>query len=154
MGKDHLTKEQRSSCMSKIRSKWTGPEKKIHNFLIRKKIRHRMHPKMQGSPDLILPEKKVAVFLHGCFWHGCKRCYRKPVHNARFWKTKIENNMKRDKGGLAELKKRGWHTLVLWEHEINDSLEQCYLKLSRFRQTHRSSCRSPRGRHHPVPLDR
>ncbi|MFA5382379.1 MAG: hypothetical protein WC356_04375 [Candidatus Micrarchaeia archaeon] len=75
---DNLTKEQRSRCMSKIRSKWTKQEKKIHNYLKGDKIRHKMHPKLPGNPDIVLKDSKTAVFLHGCFWHKCPNCYKEP----------------------------------------------------------------------------
>lgn len=115
---DILSQEERSKRMSLIRSKWTKPEKWLHNYLKGHRIKHRMHPKMKGSPDIIIPEKKIAIFIHGCFWHGCKNCYRKPTNNKDFWKNKIEKNIERDKKNLNLLKKEGWKTKIIWECEI------------------------------------
>ena len=115
---DILSKEDRSKRMSLIRSKWTKPEKWLHNYLKGRKIKHKMHPKIVGSPDIILPDKKLALYIHGCFWHGCKRCYRKPTNNGEFWKNKLINNIKRDKKNQKNLRKAGWKVKIIWEHQI------------------------------------
>lgn len=115
---DNLSKEMRSKIMSSIRGKWTNPEIKLHNALKGNKIKHTMHPKIKGSPDIILKQRKIAIYLHGCFWHGCKKCYRKPRTNADFWRLKIKNNRKRDKECIKALESSGWAVIVLWEHEI------------------------------------
>jgi len=117
---DNLTKEQRSYCMSKIRSKWTVLEKKIHNLLKGSKIPHKMYPKMEGSPDIIIKNKKIAIFLHGCFWHQHPKCEYavRPKSNKKFWLPKLRKNIQRDKKNLIFLKKRGYDTIVLWECEV------------------------------------
>lgn len=117
---DKITQKQRSYIMSRIRSKWTEPERIAHAFLKGHKIRHKMHPKLQGSPDIVLKDRKVAIFLHGCFWHGCKRCYKKPKHNRIFWGQKITANKLRDKKNSVLLKSEGWTVFTIWEHEIKD----------------------------------
>lgn len=114
---DILTKEQRSYNMSMIKSKWTNPEKKIHNFLKGNKIRHRMHPKIGGNPDLILPERKTAVFIHGCFWHKCLKHFIMPKTRKDFWSDKINRNAKRDRINTLKLKSQGWKVVRLWEHD-------------------------------------
>ena len=116
---DIMSKKERSKRMSLIRGKWTKQEKLLHNYLKGHKTRHEMHPKMEGSPDIILKGKKVAIFLHGCFWHGCKKCYRKPVQNKQFWEKKLQYNMKKDRRNAKSLRKRGWKVVVVWEHEIS-----------------------------------
>ena len=115
---DIMSKEERSKRMSLIRSKWTNPEKLVHNYLKGNKIRHKMHPKTNGSPDIIIPEKKIAIFIHGCFWHGCKNCYRKPVNNKKFWEDKIKRNIERDKSNAKSLKKQGFKVITLWECDL------------------------------------
>jgi len=115
---DNLTKEQRSKCMSNIRSKWTKQEKLIHNFLKGKKIKHKMHPKIEGKPDIILTDSNTAVFLHGCFWHKCPKCYKTPKSNKDYWLPKIEANNKRDKQNEKKLKEQGYSVVIFWEHEI------------------------------------
>jgi DNA mismatch endonuclease (patch repair protein) len=115
---DIFTKEKRSWIMSRIRSKWTKQEKLVHNKLKGLKIKHKMHPKMVGNPDIILSDKKIAIFLHGCFWHRCPLHYREPKSKRKYWLTKIEKNVLRDKKNMTMLKKGGWKVVVIWEHDI------------------------------------
>jgi len=97
-----------------------------------------MHPKIAGSPDIIIREKKIAVFLHGCFWHGCKKCYRPPKSNKTFWKTKVQNNIKRDLKNEKLLRRNGWKIIRIWEHEIDPrtikNLNSTHLKSKLFKQ--------------------
>lgn len=126
---DRITRKQRSFIMSRIRSKWTTPEKIMHNFLKGNKIRHKMHPKIEGSPDITLKDEKIAIFLHGCFWHGCKKCYRKPQNNKDFWKDKVKNNRARDKRNEKALKSNGWEVITIWEHDTKkDKLKKLLIK--------------------------
>jgi DNA mismatch endonuclease (patch repair protein) len=115
---DNLTKKQRSFCMSMIKSKWTLPEKKIHNLLKSWKIKHKMHPKIKGSPDIILKDKKIAIFIHGCFWHKCPKCFKNPKSKKSYWFPKIKRNINRDKVNINILKKAGWKVVKIWEHEL------------------------------------
>ena len=117
---DNLTKEQRSRTMSRIRSKWTAQEKKFHNYLRFKKIKHKMHPKIAGSPDIIIPEGKIAIFLHGCFWHKCPFHYKAPKSNRNYWLPKIEKNVERDKRNINILRKNGWKVVRIWEHKLKN----------------------------------
>lgn len=80
-----------------------------------------MHPKLIGNPDILLIESNTAVFLHGCFWHKCPKCYKKPKRNMRYWLPKIENNIKRDKKNTLNLKKNGYKVIKIWEHDIKKS---------------------------------
>lgn len=121
---DNLTKEQRSKTMSRIRSKWTKQEKILHNKLKGLKIKHKMHPDIEGHPDMILKKKKVAVFLHGCFWHKCPKCYKEPKTDKKYWLPKIDNNVKRDKRNLKLLRKQGYTAIKLWEHDIKKNFEK------------------------------
>jgi len=105
--------------MSRIKSKWTTQEKKIHNYLKSLKIKHKMYPKIAGSPDVIIPEKKIAVFIHGCFWHKCPKHYIEPRSNREYWISKINKNAERDKKNIRVLKKDGWKVVRLWEHDIS-----------------------------------
>ncbi|MBI1972510.1 very short patch repair endonuclease, partial [Candidatus Woesearchaeota archaeon] len=77
---DFLTKKERSKRMSLIRSRWTKQETKVHNMLKGNKIKHKMHPKLPGNPDVLINNKR-AVFLQGCFWHKCPIHYKKPSSN-------------------------------------------------------------------------
>src|SRR3989344_8332996 len=91
---DNLTKEQRSFCMSKIRSKNTKPELKYKTDS--KNLEYQ--PKdLFGKPDFIDWKNKQVVFIDGCFWHKCPKCFKKPKSNKKYWIPKIENNIIRDK---------------------------------------------------------
>jgi DNA mismatch endonuclease (patch repair protein) len=122
---DVFTKEKRSWVMSRIRSKWTTQEKRIHNYLKSRRIKHKMHPKISGSPDIIIPDKKIAIFLHGCFWHRCPKHYREPKSNREYWIPKIDKNAERDKKNIRLLKKSGWKVVRIWEHDTVKNLEEC-----------------------------
>ncbi len=124
---DTMTKEQRSYAMSRIRSKWTLQEKKIHNILKGRKIKHKMHPKMFGSPDMLIGDTKTAVFLDGCFWHGCPKCYIEPKTNRAYWIPKIRRNISRDREVKKRLKKEGYKIVRIWEHEIKNNFD-CVIK--------------------------
>jgi len=126
---DNLTKEQRSKTMSRIRSKWTKQEKSLHNRLKGLKIKHKMYPDIEGHPDIILKKKKVAVFLHGCFWHKCPKCYKEPKTDKKYWLLKIQNNVKRDKRNLKLLRKQGYKVVKLWEHDIKKDSNKVYEKI-------------------------
>lgn len=115
--------------MSRIRSKWTLPERKIHNFLKGHKIKHEMHPDIEGSPDIILKKRKIAIFIHGCFWHKCPKCYREPKSNKKYWLPKIEKNVKRDRKNMANIKKLGFNPIKFWEHEIERNFENILKKI-------------------------
>jgi len=131
---DNLTKEQRSRTMSRIRSKWTSQEKKIHNYLKSNKIKHKMHPKIDGKPDILLSNTKTAVFLHGCFWHKCPKCYKKPKTNKKYWTSKIENNLKRDQKNSKSLKKLGFNVMHIWEHRVKDEFESVLKRILKYGQ--------------------
>ena len=128
---DNLTRNQRSYCMSRIRSKWTAQENKIHNYLKGNKIRHKMHPNILGGPDILLIKNKTAVFLHGCFWHKCPKCFKEPQTRKEYWVPKIENNVKRDKRNERNLKKEGYKVLVIWEHEVKKNFSDLTNRIRR-----------------------
>ncbi len=124
---DIMTKKERSKRMSLIKSKWTMQERKIHNFLKGRKIQHKMHPKLIGSPDIQVDN--VLVFLHGCFWHKCPTCYREPLSGRKFWIKKVQNNSKRHDRNVKILKKEGYRIIVLWEHEIKKDISKALNKI-------------------------
>jgi DNA mismatch endonuclease (patch repair protein) len=78
-----------------------------------------MHDKgLPGRPDIVFPNKKLAVFIDGCFWHGCPKCYRRPHSRKIYWDSKVAKNRERDKLQRIQLKKQGWEMFQVWEHEI------------------------------------
>jgi len=117
---DNLTKEQRSFNMSRIKSKWTMQEILLHNYLKGNKIRHKMHPNIFGNPDIEIKNAKVLIFINGCFWHKCPKCYKEPKSNKEYWVPKIERNEKRDKKNLRLLRTNGYKVIVIWEHELKE----------------------------------
>jgi len=126
---DNLTKEQRSHCMSRIRSKWTKQEKTLHNYLKGNKIKHKMHLNLLGSPDVLLTKTNTIIFLNGCFWHRCPTCFKKPKSNSSYWTKKIMKNVSRDKKIRRSLKKEGYKIRIIWEHDINNNLKKIIEKL-------------------------
>jgi len=125
---DVHTKEQRSFNMSQIRSKNTKPE-----ILLRKKIfeeglrGYRINFKLPGKPDIVFTKNKIAIFVDGCFWHRCPKCFTKPTTNRKFWKDKIKGNVKRDKKVNQLLTESGYTILRFWEHEIKSNLNNAYI---------------------------
>ena len=105
--------------MSSIRSKDTKPELKIRKMLWPLGKRYRVHDKsVFGTPDISNKSRKVAVFIDGCFWHGCKRCYTEPKTNSKFWRNKILHNKERRKKVTRVLNKEDWTIMQFWEHQI------------------------------------
>lgn len=71
-----------------------------------------------GHPDFIFRKQKVCVFIDGCYWHGCKKCYVRPKTNKKYWDTKIINNKRRDRKVTKYLRDDGWTVLRIWEHQL------------------------------------
>jgi DNA mismatch endonuclease (patch repair protein) len=118
--------------MSRIRSKWTAQERKIHNYLKGHKIKHIMHPKLEGNPDILLTKTKTVVFLHGCFWHKCPRCFVEPKTKRSYWLPKIEKNVARDEKNTKILKSQGFKVVKIWEHEIKRDFDEVLLKAIKY----------------------
>src|SRR5437016_4590433 len=100
----------------------TAPEILIRSLLHRAGARFRKGlrvdlPGGRVRPDIAFPRARLAIFIDGCFWHGCPQHAEWPSANAEFWKTKIEGNRRRDSDQTARLKKAGWHVIRIWEHE-------------------------------------
>lgn len=75
-------------------------------------------PDVPGKPDFVFREQKLAVFVDGCFWHGCPRCYRAPKSNKEYWGSKVTRNRERDRRVVESLECEGWKTVRIWEHEV------------------------------------
>ena len=120
---DTVNKETRSKIMSRIRSKGNrSTEIAMRMLLVRAGISGwRLHPKgVTGNPDFIFPETHLAIFVDGCFWHGCPECGHIPKSNRKYWQTKILRNMERDKRVRSQLRDDGWTVLGIWEHELGN----------------------------------
>lgn len=120
---DWLTREQRSRNMSSIRSKGNATTEGAFLELLRKAriTGWRRHQNLPGKPDFIFRDKKLAVFIDGCFWHGCPRCYRLPVDNRPYWKKKVETNRQRDRRRTRDLRSLNWQVLRFWEHSLKSA---------------------------------
>ena len=81
----------------------------------------RRHMALPGSPDFAFPKRRIAVFLDGCFWHGCDRHFRLPVANRPYWLNKVERNRCRDRRTTRALRAAGWRVLRVWEHSLGNS---------------------------------
>lgn len=120
---DHLTKDRRSWNMSRIRSRNTKPEMTVRSTLHKLGFRFRLNnKKLPGKPDLTLKKHKTVVFVHGCFWHRCKKCKRAttPKTNVDYWIKKFQRNVARDEENYIQLTKLGWKVIVVWECEAKD----------------------------------
>lgn len=117
----------RSKMMSGIRSKDTKPEMTVRRYLHSHGFRYRLHARdLPGSPDLILPKHKAAVFVHGCFWHrhqGC-RYATTPSSNVGRWRQKFEGNVERDLRKAQALDAAGWRVIVVWECDLKRSPQE------------------------------
>ena len=117
---DKITKTQRSYIMSQIRGTRTKPELIVKENIDGRKLRYQ--PKgIPERPDFANKSKKIALFIDGCFWHKCPRCYKSPKSNKKYWKAKVERNTKRDKQVNRKLKKEGWTVIRFWEHQIKEN---------------------------------
>jgi len=116
--------------MSRIRSNDTKPELILRKALWRQGIRYRIHFNgLPGKPDIVFPKQRLAVFVDGCFWHGCPECYRPPKSNRKFWKDKVRTNRKRDRKQTRQLRRLGWAVIRLWEHQVDKELNYCLQKI-------------------------
>ena len=117
---DVFSKSKRSEVMSRIRSSGNKKtEVALINFFRKFHITGwRRNRPLFGKPDFVFPKLRLAVFVDGCFWHGCPRCYTRPKSNLEFWDAKISRNRARDRDVNRHLRKLGWKVLRIWEHEL------------------------------------
>ena len=117
---DHLSPEQRSLNMARIRSRDTAPELTVRRLLHAGGYRYRLHDRrLPGTPDLSFPGRRSAILVHGCYWHrhpGC-RFARVPGTRTEFWQRKFAANVERDSRVIGELRRQGWRVLVVWSCE-------------------------------------
>ena len=128
---DHVSKEVRSRIMAAVRSRGnTTTELALAKLLWASGVRgYRKHWKVAGKPDFAWPGRKIAVFVDGCFWHGCVRCKTLPGTNVEFWQKKIETNRARDKRVTKLLRIDGWTVLRFWEHDVKRNPKKAVLRI-------------------------
>ena len=119
---DVFSKKKRSQVMAAIRSYGNkNTELKFVSILLAHGITGwRRQQQIIGKPDFVFRNHRLAVFVDGCFWHGCLKHFRKPKDNQKFWLKKILGNQKRDRFVTATLKRAGWRVLRIWEHELQN----------------------------------
>lgn len=123
---DTVSSKVRSQMMSGIRSLNTKPEQTVRKALFAAGFRFRLHRRdLPGVPDVVLPSKKVAVFINGCFWHrhSC-RYYKLPTTRTEFWAAKLEDNARRDKKNREALLSLGWRVMTVWECALKGGMPQ------------------------------
>lgn len=114
-----MTKEQRSYCMSKIKSRKTKPELKYQS----ENIHLEYQPKIFGNPDFIDWKKRAVIFIDGCFWHKCPFHSKIPKSNRGYWLPKLRKNVLRDREVTLAYQKSGWKVIRIWEHDLKKSFE-------------------------------
>lgn len=109
----------RSENMARIRGQDTGPERVLHDALVEvgtPVVRHQKTP--FGRPDLVVSDRKIAIFVDGCFWHGCPDHYVRPGSREEFWAIRLRVNVERDQRQTLDLERAGWTVVRAWEHEV------------------------------------
>ena len=115
--------EKRSAVMRRVKGRNTSPELAVRKALTRLGARYRLHRKdLPGKPDIVLPGRRLALFVHGCFWHGhdCARGARVPKQNRDYWVAKVARNRARDAANREALAALGWRVETVWECELKD----------------------------------
>ena len=126
---DVFSKKKRSWIMSRIRSKNTSIDRRMRDMLSGMKVRFEMYPDLFGSPDFQVG-RNVLVFCDGDFWHGYRYAEKKRPAK-KYWREKIEGNMRRDRKVSRRLRRDGWSVLRIWEHDIKKNPEKCLRKIRR-----------------------
>jgi len=132
---DNVSKKVRSKIMASVRSQGNVTTEIMFGKLLRAAgVRgYRKHWPVQGKPDFAWPGRKVAVFVDGCFWHGCPRCNSMPTTRAQYWRDKIERNRQRDRRVTRALRRHGWKVVRVRECRVKKpvSVERIVTLLSR-----------------------
>jgi DNA mismatch endonuclease, patch repair protein len=128
---DIYSAQERSQIMGRVRARGTAPELAVRKVLHAMGFRFRLHRHdLPGRPDIVLPKHRVAIFVHGCFWHGhnCPKGAR-PSSNKEFWTTKLDRNLERDAESQRAIQTLGWHPIIVWECQTKprDTLETTLL---------------------------
>ena len=121
---DVYSPEKRSAVMRRVKGRNTTPELAVRRALTRLGARYRLHRKdLPGKPDIVLPGRRLAIFVHGCFWHGhdCARGARVPKQNRDYWVAKVARNRARDAANREALTVLGWRVETIWECDLKDA---------------------------------
>jgi len=128
---DIWSKRKRSQVMGRIRKTDSSPELVLRSYLRRAKIPFRTYGVLPGTPDIVIDRSKLAVFIHGCFWHGCPQHYRLPHSNVEYWSAKLAKNKARHRTIARKIRAMGWHTKVVWECQVRKNPQLVVVRLLR-----------------------
>jgi DNA mismatch endonuclease (patch repair protein) len=123
-GTDVYPPEKRSAVMRRVKGRDTTPELKVRQALTALGARYRLHrADLPGKPDIVMPGRRLALFVHGCFWHGhdCARGARVPKQNRDYWVGKVDRNRDRDVRSREALQAQGWRVETIWECDLKDA---------------------------------
>ena len=121
---DVYSSEKRSAVMRRVKGRDTTPEMTVRRALTKLGARYRLHRKdLPGNPDIVMPGRRLAIFVHGCFWHGhdCARGARVPKANREYWVAKVGRNVARDARSTEALRALGWRVETIWECDLKDA---------------------------------
>lgn len=144
---DVFAPAKRSAIMSRIRSKGNErTEIRLVSLLRASRISGwRRHLPLPGTPDFVFKSSRVAIFVDGCFWHGCPRCYRPPKSNRSFWACKIGRNRRRDRRADRELRTEGWRVLRIWQCSLRFPVRVLCRILTALAMTSESALPTPKS---------
>jgi DNA mismatch endonuclease (patch repair protein) len=121
---DVFDETTRSAVMRRVKGRNTTPELKVRRALTALGARYRLHrTDLPGKPDIVMPGRRLAIFVHGCFWHGhdCARGARVPKDNRDYWIGKVARNRARDERSREALAALGWRVETIWECDLKDA---------------------------------
>lgn len=124
MRNDVLTEAQRRLCMTRNQGRDTKPEVALRKACWSLGYRYRLQARLPGRPDFVFSRQRVAVFVDGCFWHGCPTHYQAPATRAEFWKLKLARNQQRDAMVTQQLTAAGWRVIRIWEHTVSQTIDE------------------------------
>ena len=120
---DVYSVERRAAVMRRVKGRDTAPEMRVRKALTRLGARYRLHRKdLPGCPDIVMPGRRLAILVHGCFWHGhdCARGARTPKQNREYWVAKVARNRTRDAQAVIQLEAMSWRVETIWECGLKD----------------------------------
>lgn len=158
---DVVDTNTRSRMMANIQGKNTRPEMLLRKALHAKGLRYRLHAgKLKGKPDILMPGRRIAIFVHGCFWHRHQGCFwcSTPASNIEFWEAKFLSNVRRDAAAVQALIDDHWRVATVWEcgvrkPYIQETLEDLVGWIGASAPLFESKVVRPRSKQSPVSLD-
>lgn len=124
---DNLKTEDRRKTMRAVKGKGTTPERRLFGMLAGMQLKgwRKNADDITGKPDVVFPHEKIAIFVDGCFWHGCPHCQRKlPQTNRQYWERKINRNVELTTLNNQKLRSDGWQVIRVWEHELRNQVDR------------------------------